>query len=212
MNDFQKKRAKEFSDFYGWPLEQVEELFGCSKAFFECVWLGMNPITREEEEAYYNGPWLTLRQMSYDENDALPNSLRKFIEEMKPNQKLISIGCGVGDDILYAQNRGIEAIAQEVTSKCEFLKFRGIKITTRDIPDEKFDRAIMSSVLDHVPDPEGLAELMCRLTNGPIYATPCIDETYDRPTHNKAILKHVPEAFRIIKEHNAPFIGTATFP
>ena len=74
MNDWQKKRAKEFSDFYGWPLEQVEELFACSKSFFECVWLGMNPQTRSEEETYYNGPWLTLRpaQEATHRNQRIP--------------------------------------------------------------------------------------------------------------------------------------------
>lgn len=216
MNDWQRLRAKEFSDFYGWPLHQVEELFSVSKSFFECVWLGMNPVERWQEELYYNGPWLTLRQMSYDENDALPTSLKHFIDES--SGLVLDFGCGAGDTLIYGAQKDKAMMGIETLGKIPFLKYR------RDIRGLDYDlisggplplkaeRVILSSVLDHLPDPVSFAHQIVKISAGPIYATPCIDESYDRPTHNKEILRHVPEAFKIIRKHNEPYLGTATFP
>lgn len=217
MNDWQEKRVQEFSSFYGWPVDQVRELFGVSKSFFECIWLGLNPQTREEEEAYYNSPWLTLRQMSYSENDALPTSLKKFIEEMKPGQMLLDFGCGVGDTLIHASKHDIFSIGIEMPGKIPFISHRIDKLSPKPILNtelrvELVNRSILSSVLDHIPNPVSFAKKICSITAGPIWASPCIDETYDRPMHNKTILKQVPAAFEVIREHNAPFVGTSSLP
>lgn len=210
MNEWQEQRAKEFADFYGWPLVDVQALFGTSKSFFECVWRGMNPRTRAEEEAYYNGPWLTLRQMSYTREEVLPSSITDFIDAMTPGEALLDFGCGVGDCLIYAAARGVHAVGVEVPGKQAFLVYRhslhaGPWRAYDHLPDGRFDRALLISSLDHVPDPVATAKTIALITRGPIYATPCIDETYDRPTHAKYILKHVPEAFEVIREHNKHF-------
>ena len=64
MNSWQESRLKEFCEFYGWPIEDTRKMFDNSREFFELVWRGMDPKDRAAEEVYYNGPWLTLRQMS----------------------------------------------------------------------------------------------------------------------------------------------------
>ena len=210
MNDYQRIRLKEFCEFYKWPEDQTAQLFECSKAFFECVWLGMDPKSRDEEMAYYNGPWLTLRQMSYSEVDSFPDEAKALIDNMKPGQNLLEFGCGVGDGLIYAAKKGINVYGVEVAGKIPFLNFRrkyhGCHYTLAEslcrFKGIIFQGALLISSLDHVPDPISLAMEISIMTQGPIYATPCIDETYDRPTHNKEILKHVPEAFKIIDEHN----------
>ncbi len=211
MNDYQKARLKEFCDFYGWPEDQTAQLFECSKAFFECVWRGMNPATRREEIDYYNGPWLTLRQMSYDEPDTFPSEAKKLIDELPEGSTVFEFGCGVGDGLIYAAQKGMKVYGTEVLCKIPFirhrLEIRGLNDVSLgfdfdDIGDIKPDLSLFISSLDHVPDPVGVAKLVCSKTLGKVFATPCIDETYDRPTHNKNILLYVPEAFRVIDEHN----------
>jgi len=210
MNAWQEGRLKEFCDFYKWPIEDTRKMFENSREFFELVWRGMDPKTREEEEVYYNGPWLTLRQMSYTEDQGFPDYYKKFISEMKLGGYLLDYGCGVGDTLIYAYNLKVNATGVEVPGKGPFLNYRkdirkgGWIVTEPSKPvfNWKYDRAILSSILDHVPDPVGLATKVSSATKGPILATPCIDETYDRPTHAKWILKNVPAAFEVINEHN----------
>ena len=120
---------------------------------------------------------------------------------MDKGQKLLSYGCGVGDDILYAKSKEVLAFGVEVPGKLEFLRFRGVLCGTA--ANGIYSRSILSSILDHVPDPVGLAREVSNITIGPILATPKIDESYDRPTHQKYILKNVPAAFKVIEEHNA---------
>lgn len=210
MNKWQENRLKEFCDFYGWPVEDTRKMFENSREFFELVWLGMNPTDQRLRSQYYNGPWLTLRQMSYDRGDALPQYVISFIDEMQPAESLLDYGCGVGDGVLYAASRGVLAHAVEVPSKIPFLRFRaervGVAIKTyypaAEWFHQKYHRATLLSVLDHVEDPVDLANKVVSCTTGPILASPRIDESYDRPTHEKEILKHVPEAFEILDRHN----------
>jgi len=216
MNDFQKARLKEFCDFYKWPEDQTAQLFECSKAFFECIWRGMDidnaPSDRDKEMEYYNAPWHTLRQMSYTEDEAFPSTIKAFIDEIKPKEFLLDVGCGVGDALIYAANKSINAHGIEVVGKLPFLLYRLKGKAKVDescafeggmFPFKHFNRAILISYLDHVPRPVDAAKMICCLVKGPIYATPCIDETYDRPIHQKYILKHVPAAFKVIEAHNA---------
>ena len=209
MNDWQEKRLKEFCGYYKWPIDDTRKMFENSREFYELVWLGMDTKDRKQEEDYYNGPWLTLRQMSYPEGDAWPNTVCWFIDEMESGETLLDFGCGTGDLLHYASFRGIKCTGIELPGKVEFLKYRrnlasgNWKILSEIPMDIKFDRAIAISSLDHVTSPILVARVICSLTKGKVMATPCIDETYDRPTHNKAILKHVPAAFKVIEEHNA---------
>lgn len=209
LTQWQEGRLKEFCEFYGWPEVDTRVLFEHSREFFEGVWRGMNPKTRKEEETYYNGPWLTLRQMSYDEPVAMPNSIKTFIDKLPLDAVLLDFGCGVGDTLIHAFKKKICSYGIEMPGKLPFLEFRRNKINgwwklSDTLPEHiKFSNAICASSLDHVPNPIEIAEKVCSMVSGEIFATPCIDETYNRPTHEKYILKQVPAAFNVIKEHNA---------
>lgn len=207
---FTEGRLHEFCEFYGWPKGQTRELFKCSTAFFECVWRGLDPQTEEEAQAYFAGPWMSLRQMAYGPKFAPNKKVRDVIDEMKPGEWFLDYGCGVGDSLIYAEKRGVHAVGTEVKGKLSFLDFRREKRkhTWKAFPPQwlgvnKFDRSVICGSLDHMDDPVAVAKLLCRVTKGHILATPRIDDTYDRPTHVPRILKQLPEAFNLIDEHNA---------
>ncbi len=209
---FTEGRLHEFCEFYGWPKGQTRELFKCSTAFFECVWRGLDPQTEEEAQAYFNGPWLTLRQMAYGPKFAPNTKVKRVIDEMKPGERFLDYGCGVGDSLIYAEERGIEAWGIEVPGKHDFLAFRRDRRKQKwrvSIPGTghprllSYDRSVICGSLDHMDDPVAIAKLLCRVTKGHILATPRINDTYDRPTHVPRILKQLPEAFDLIDAHNA---------
>ncbi len=203
-------RLQEFAEFYGWPYEHVRQLAKCSTAFFECVWRGLDPQTEEEAQAYFAGPWLTLRQMSYPPKFAPNKKVRDVIDKMKPGEWFLDYGCGVGDSLIYAEEQHVLGVGIEVSGKLPFLNYRKTKrnhhwsvySAIEFYQDSAFDRSVICGSLDHMDDPVAVAKLLCRVTKGHVLATPRIDDTYDRPTHVPRILKQLPEAFDLIDEHN----------
>ncbi len=205
-------RLEEFAEFHDWPYEHVRELAKCSVAFFECVWRGLNPQTEDETRAYYDGPWLTLRQMAYPDKFCPNKKVRDVIDSMKAGQKLLDYGCGVGDSLIYAENCGVVAWGVEVPGKIPFLKYRRNRRNqnwTVVEPDwvlqrEGFTahRSVICGSLDHCDDPVDVARFLCRVTEGNILCTPRIGPEYDRPTHVNAILEKLPEAYAEIDAHN----------
>lgn len=171
----------------------------------------MDPKTSEEYQRYYTGRWHTLRQMAYTEDMVFDSRICKFLDKIKTDETFMDYGCGVGDLPIYLAGRGIKCFVVEVSGeKCDFLKYRFDKRklditvipTTFGEPYPEYDQVdytVASSILDHAPDPIQLARHLVERTRKEIYATPCINETYDRPCHVKEFLVHVPAAFDLIR-------------
>lgn len=209
MSPSQKERVEEFLQFYKWPADIVLPMVDVSRSFFEMAWLALNPKTAEERFKYYDTPWLTFRQMTYEYDQALPDYVREFIDQMRPGQRLVSVGCGVGDDLLYAAERGIEVFAVEVPHKLEFLKFRferrgfaGFHLDT-ELQHTVYDRALLLSSLDHLDDPVLFCQKLVTQVNSKILAQPRETDSFKRPTHEKFIIDQLPAAFAILDKHNA---------
>lgn len=205
-----QERAAQVSEFFGWPLDLVGKLFDHSKEYFEGIWHAFE--ASECVDAYYASGFYTIRQMSYTFGDGhvFSGAIQQCLERWKAS--LLDFGCGVGDYVIAHALAGHECYAIEHKGvPIEFLKYRIKKYGVEDrvhvldsliYMDKQVDNAFLLSSLDHVPAPVAFAEAVCKIVKGEIYASPCIDESYDRPTHEKYILRKVPAAFEIIKAHN----------
>lgn len=198
-----ESRITEVQEFFGYPRELVETLFKYSKEYYEGVWHAFE----EMQPYYYGAGFYAIRQMSYTQEQVFPGYIREFLDNMQPGETAQDVGCGVGDNLIYLAKRGVKCYATEHQGlPVEFLKYRFKKHgVTAEITHKlvQTDYKLFLSSLDHLDDPVAVAEYAAHTTRKRILASPCIDETYDRPAHDKRILKHVPEAFRIINEHNA---------
>lgn len=205
-----KERAAQMSEFFGWTPDLVEKLFEHSKEYFEGIWHAFEMSGCVD--AYYSSGYYTVRQMSYTFGDGhcFGSPIIKRLEAWKGS--LLDFGCGVGDCVIVHALHGKECYAVEHKGvPIEFLKYRvkkyGVEglvhiVESLDDIGKKIDNAFLLSALDHVQNPVAMAETICRKVSGEIYAAPCVDENYNRPTHEKYILRHVPAAFEIIKNHN----------
>jgi len=203
-------RILEVVDYFKYPRPLVEALFEHSKEFFEGAWHGFLPSW---QEAYYCANYYIIRQMSYQDILKKERAVMAFVENIKAGESVIDIGCGVGDYLIYLAHKGVKCFAVEhVGTPRNFLEWRfkryGVDIEIVK-PDSAFpvtDYTLLLSALDHFENPIEKAKFFCECNRKGIYATPCIDETYDRPTHEKTILKDVPQAFKIIEVHNASIV------
>jgi cyclopropane fatty-acyl-phospholipid synthase-like methyltransferase len=205
------ERAKQVCEFFHLPMELVLCLFKHSKEYFEGMWKPFEDSKTQDD--YYSAGFYTIRQMSYtfpNRGETFSGAIHERLEKWKGS--LLDFGCGVGDYLIAYALKGNNCHAVEHRGvPIEFLKYRVKKYGVEDrvqIHERvsnvsgKVNNTFLLSALDHVENPELYATVISNMTKGEIYATPCIDETYDRPTHEKHILRKVPDAFKIIEEHN----------
>jgi SAM-dependent methyltransferase len=83
----------------------------------------------------------------------------KFFSGVDKNIRLLDFGCGLGQNIYYMPN----AMGYDISEfGKEFCKKKGIDVTTDldSIPNESFDVAFSSHVLEHHPHPKTMLEIM----------------------------------------------------
>lgn len=205
-----ESRMEDAMEFFGWPREVVEALFKDSKAYFENPWQRFYP---NHVDAYYAAGFYIIRQLSYSQEDIFSSNVRSFLDQV--DGPCLDYACGVGDYVMYLACLGIPVFAVEHPGlPTTFLEFRFKKYFGQQGPIipvypagdlhklPYVDYALLISAIDHIPDPVRFAEQLSCLVRKKIFATPCIDETYDRPTHIKEILKDVPAAFDFINQFN----------
>lgn len=199
-----ESRISDAVDFFGWPRELVECMFDHSKAYFEGPWERYYPNAVFQ---YYFAGYYQIRQLSYSKAQIFTENVCGFLDQI--NGSCLDFGCGVGDYAMYLKMSGFPvAVVEHPGIPYEFLTFRfnkyglDIPVYVEEAMIPERDYTLLISVIDHIRDPIGFVRKMCRFTNKKVFATPCIDETYDRPTHIKSILKDVPRAFEVINEHN----------
>jgi ubiquinone/menaquinone biosynthesis C-methylase UbiE len=85
-------------------------------------------------------------------------SVRKFTSFMKPNSKVIDIGCGNGKNIKYLQDNGMEVKGIDFSSKlveiCQEKNLDVIEADMRNLPyqDNTFDYGICIAALHHLQE------------------------------------------------------------
>lgn len=126
-------------------------------------------------DAYYTPENLTVPA-------AIENRLDEIIatfEPYKKDKRLLDVGCGAGTFLEAAGRAGWQAIGVEVSrTAAEHVRARGFEVFCGELenanyPDDYFDVAIASEVLEHVPDPRALLEEMARVLRpgGLLWAT-----------------------------------------
>lgn len=99
--------------------------------------------------------------------------LDKFIKQLKPNSKIIDIGCGTGHVVKYLAEQGFTVlgidfskkmlkIAKQRCEKCEFLL---TDIRDFDYGNQEYDAAIIAFSLIHVTDQE-ISLLLPKINKG----------------------------------------------
>lgn len=198
-------RLREAQEFFGWPRELVQMMFKHSKQYFEGVWKRYD--RRSMFFQYYASGYYTIRQLSYSKQEIFTSNVCGILNQI--DGSCVDYACGVGDYALYLKLSGVPvAVLEHPGLPTEFLHFRfsawGLDIPIYEpgqaVPER--DYTLLISAIDHIDNPINFVKDICRFTNKKVLATPCIDETYDRPTHIKSILKDVPKAFEIIHEFN----------
>jgi 2-polyprenyl-3-methyl-5-hydroxy-6-metoxy-1,4-benzoquinol methylase len=135
---------------------------------------------------------------------------RVWLENIiKDGGSVLEIGAGAMDTGLFLSKNGIKYTAIEHSGyPQELCKFRakkyGCDITVLNEKDElpQSDHCLCLSVIDHLYNPIEFVERLAQKINKCIWARPNISIDYDRPAHDKRILKDVPQAFQIIDEFN----------
>ena len=85
-------------------------------------------------------------------------SVRKFTSFMKPNSKVLDIGCGNGKNIKYLQDNGMEVKGIDFSSKlveiCQEKNLDVIEADMRNLPyqDNTFDYGICIAALHHLQE------------------------------------------------------------
>jgi SAM-dependent methyltransferase len=209
-----EKRREDCHEFFGWPYELIDMMFKYSKEYYENPWENL----KNNPELYYSCGLYLIRQLSYTQSfgSMLPGQQsRNECDEIIKNIpcSVLEVGCGNGDLAMYMAAHGIKVYVSEHSGiPEEFLKWRfrkyGLNI---EIFTEKTgyplglrtDYLVANSIIDHLYNPIEQVKVFCQIAQKKIFARPEIDENYDRPAHDKVILKDVPECFKMIREHNA---------
>lgn len=126
---------------------------------------------------------------------------------LPPGSKVLDYGCGPGDFILCARQRGIDATGIDSSARSVRLaEERGISVMTGETREvlaspQRYDAVIAQSVLEHVPDAVRLVEDLRRVlvpngvlvlsspTPGPFF--------WDDPTH---VRPHTPKSLAVLAE------------
>lgn len=201
-----ESRIQDAVEFFGWPRELVECMMKNSLSYFEGVWGRYYP---DMVDYYYAAGYYIVRQLSYTKDQIFTDDVCKILDQVSGS--CLDFACGVGDYAMYiSMNYGYDVFVVEhpgLPARFADFRFRkhGLKIpvylAAGSVPD--VDHALLISALDHVHCPVDFIKNLSRHVRKKIFATPCIDETYDRPTHIKSILADVPKAFEVIRDHNA---------
>jgi SAM-dependent methyltransferase len=69
----------------------------------------------QDSVSYYDHHALRLAQSAL--RDQNPADLLPFLEELKPNSRVLDLGCGTGMDLLYIKRSGHEAVGLEAAPK-----------------------------------------------------------------------------------------------
>jgi SAM-dependent methyltransferase len=122
------------------------------------------------EEAEQERNWL--QKTLYDD-------IISVINDFVPGGKVLDIGCGSGEFIAYAITKGFDAVGIEPSKEAvEAAKLRGLRayccdlegfVRNYELNTEKiFDVVVMLYVLEHVPDPVNIINLVKEIlmTNG----------------------------------------------
>ena len=207
-------RREDCHEFFGWPYELIDKLFQYSKEYYEGPW---ENIKHDDKliDIYYSCGFYCVRQLSYNLDGGnlsmKPGQLtRVWLEEIiKDGGSVLEIGAGAMDTGLFLSKNGIKYTAIEHSGyPQELCKFRakkyGCDITVLNEKDElpQADHCLCLSVIDHLYNPIEFVERLAQKINKCIWARPNISIDYDRPAHDKRILKDVPQAFQIIDEFN----------
>ena len=97
------------------------------------------------------------------------NRKLKYIESITHGKKILDIGCGTGQFLCIAKDRGWETYGIEPSAKAsEYAQKKfGLKVLTKkleeaELPDKYFDVITMWHSLEHIPDPSGSLQAINR--------------------------------------------------
>lgn len=150
-----------------------------------CGFYRLEPLpTQEEVDHYYreefyaedypqcNDSSLLKQQEDYAYNCGRFDDILHIVQQHYGDiqkKTLLDIGCGYGEFLLYAKERGMSVKGMEVFEEsARYLKERGIEVTLTQLADnwfasfagERFDVVSMLNVLEHLRNPE---EVLCHI-------------------------------------------------
>lgn len=151
----------------------------CQAAYWEDVW------DQKKVQDHY-GPYYTPKNSQHD-----PITQKRYhkvldkIEELTSVGRLLDIGCGSGQFLLTAKNRGWNAMGNEVSQSAigfleqmkatHHMKFEVFdkNIQEVNLPSDSMDAVCMIEVVEHLEDPMGMFREAYRILNkgGVMYLT-----------------------------------------
>lgn len=177
-----------------WPDERVREICEYTKKTpNEMVPLFQKSLERlregwkgeDKRYEFYKEDYYIVRQMNGTLEDRVPDPLRDLIGKDGGGRVLLDYGCGVGDVLIHAAQRGwrVEGVEVDgITSDfCEWrLKNRGIKVKihrvdkNREYPflgKEKYDLIVCMATIEHLKDPKRAINIISKAvkSNGKTY-------------------------------------------
>ncbi len=104
--------------------------------------------------------------------------------------RLLDIGCGFGDALVFFREKGFECHGIEIDSRAaSFCREQGLKVSQQttldylDFPDNYFDVIILAQVIEHIVNPDTLLREIKRILrpDGMVYITTPNFSSYLRP-------------------------------
>lgn len=160
MGSHMEERIKEVCEFTGKSREEVINLFQNSMERLVNGWEG-----KDKRYDFYRKDYYLIRQMSSPINDRILVELRELIDNK--TGRMLDYGCGVGDTLIYAAERGWEVEGVDVggiiTDFCEWrMKKRGFKYKLYKasekneyprLPRNHYDLIVSGVTMEHLEKP-----------------------------------------------------------
>lgn len=217
-DDCKLKYKDLFDDRYGYPGRF--DLFKC----ISCGFMQTNPELKKEQMAelytnYYPRQNITVEQVKNSAKYRFgiwfkikawilgTNNICHYY--IKPNKKVLDIGCGNGASLLdikyqHAEAYGIEEDRniEQIAKQLDLNIFFG-SLEQTNYPDNYFDYITMSQVLEHIPDPLNFLNLAIKkLRPGGkiILSFPNVKSIYCKIHKRKWINWHIPYHFNFFSD------------
>lgn len=180
-------RARDLEAFFRIPFVRAKNMLALAEGRLDKVWANVGVLNPINLTRYYASKQFFLTRLLDDQRRApWRDTMLKFLDGIPAGASVLDHGAGTGQYSMWLAYKGCKVTATEIAGwmtkwmRWWFARYR-VDITVKNIgnvadidvlEDETFDVVLLIAVLEHVPDPLGMAKMMMRRvkTGGKLFA------------------------------------------